>query len=707
MNREIKVNQTLHGYENGHRLLTSSKKFPKNIERKLLILSDLSGSSSTKGFETYISGYPLNEIYSYAISKTWYAPEMDRPGCVWTHTLIIENLHLEWITREIIREFKKPKGLQNLSSYRKLISIYPSDNLHDNLDLNVYKDLLCEILNNLYSNSSKPIYLVSNNSDDFETLILNVWNQQWPYLKETFSLCSGSIASRKNNGKQFDLQIIPKKNYGKIKRNSDDGIFIDPINLSINKEYPSWVKTAVTDLIYRENNHSLKNFLKDVGNEKNNGRAEFSKYSIAYKILDEFNTSQITFYNLVDEVGELFPLPSEGKLLKSCLFISNFEGSKYISKNIGHKDILSALCKTDYYHAYDQKTLGIEEKATALWKTSRKNAVELAQDLISTNINPIGESFLIGISKVISDADLESVLNANRNLFQIFLQYNPLLASSTYIWKSELISTRDIFNLLISSPNLNPTSSIKIINAILDSGVTNIASEVIQHFKIDAIEILLNWILFSEQSISKGMWMDSLRSYPSLILDWVSKSDNVENDIMIEAFNLVNPNTADLSSINFDIWNRLSNSSFEGVGRRKLIKIMSLLLAISLSKKSMRYADIVKKSFMIVYSAAMDDSLEYESWRYLSRYLPDLGLWRSWDKCESLRRGLIHSYVTYNWPKQDLLETIDDHEAFKKLVIFARGKRDYKTYLRKLYEDINTGELSASHIQQQVLSDYL
>ncbi len=41
------------------------------------------------GFEEYVTGYPLIDASFYAFARTWYAPEMERPGCVWTHTLLI------------------------------------------------------------------------------------------------------------------------------------------------------------------------------------------------------------------------------------------------------------------------------------------------------------------------------------------------------------------------------------------------------------------------------------------------------------------------------------------------------------------------------------------------------------------------------------------------------------------------------------------
>src|SRR4051812_32249633 len=86
---KIVIEQALHGYLNGHQLLSSSKDFSIEEKKILLYQSDLSGSNVDDEFKTYITGYPMAKAGFYAFSKTWYANEMKRPGCVWTHTLLI------------------------------------------------------------------------------------------------------------------------------------------------------------------------------------------------------------------------------------------------------------------------------------------------------------------------------------------------------------------------------------------------------------------------------------------------------------------------------------------------------------------------------------------------------------------------------------------------------------------------------------------
>ena len=104
------LHQLLHGYAEGHRLLEGSFTLQDDLTRLMLRMSDLSGSSMVTGFEDYITGYPLASINAYALAKTWYAPEMPRPGCVWTHTLVIPSQVLTEIPslRILLALFKRP-----------------------------------------------------------------------------------------------------------------------------------------------------------------------------------------------------------------------------------------------------------------------------------------------------------------------------------------------------------------------------------------------------------------------------------------------------------------------------------------------------------------------------------------------------------------------------------------------------------------------
>jgi len=75
----IVVQQALHGYGDGHRLLAGSASLQTPDARAMLVLSDTSGASAKLPLEGYLTGYPLSKSGKYVLARTWAAPEVSRP----------------------------------------------------------------------------------------------------------------------------------------------------------------------------------------------------------------------------------------------------------------------------------------------------------------------------------------------------------------------------------------------------------------------------------------------------------------------------------------------------------------------------------------------------------------------------------------------------------------------------------------------------
>lgn len=103
------IHQALHGYSQGHNRLASSFPLSAQDDDKMKMLSDWSEYSGSKD-NSYITTYPLSDSRHYVIAKSWYADDMERPGCVWTHSLIIDldNLDEKFDFRLLAGLFKRP-----------------------------------------------------------------------------------------------------------------------------------------------------------------------------------------------------------------------------------------------------------------------------------------------------------------------------------------------------------------------------------------------------------------------------------------------------------------------------------------------------------------------------------------------------------------------------------------------------------------------
>src|SRR5260370_33944275 len=204
------IHQSLHGYSEGHRLLESSFKLPDDLTRLMLRMSDLSGPSIVRGFEEYITGYPLASINAYALAKTWYASEMPRPGCVWTHTLVIPIQTLSMIPSLItlVELFKRPRCEAIRGQYSDDLTI---DDVYSAkiISPDVMSAMTLGQLFWSYYENRGPSVLAAQTSKEFEQIIFALWSQQWPRLKCEFTFSTCSLSPRKMIDLTFHVQFVP------------------------------------------------------------------------------------------------------------------------------------------------------------------------------------------------------------------------------------------------------------------------------------------------------------------------------------------------------------------------------------------------------------------------------------------------------------------------------------------------------------------
>ena len=84
----MRVEQTLHGYREGHHLLTSSVALTDEEGWTLEQLSDLSGQLELdEDFDHFHTAYPAGRWF--VVARTWHDREADRRGTVLTHSLLL------------------------------------------------------------------------------------------------------------------------------------------------------------------------------------------------------------------------------------------------------------------------------------------------------------------------------------------------------------------------------------------------------------------------------------------------------------------------------------------------------------------------------------------------------------------------------------------------------------------------------------------
>ncbi|AZO30810.1 hypothetical protein [Mesorhizobium sp. M1B.F.Ca.ET.045.04.1.1] len=200
-----RIDQAVFGYFNGHRQLASSISLSSLDSYELAAASDLAPGSQLDPDQSYLTGLTLPDSKKYALIRTWLAPEMARPGCVWSHVLILgrDVLSTQADLTVLNRMFRRPADYQQDESLSIRIPVSrrakgPS----------ARKDVIEQVLAACYSKSLLSPTSISD--EDREHAILAVWSQQWPRLRGTFSFRSiPSTADFKGQSFHFQTNTSP------------------------------------------------------------------------------------------------------------------------------------------------------------------------------------------------------------------------------------------------------------------------------------------------------------------------------------------------------------------------------------------------------------------------------------------------------------------------------------------------------------------
>ena len=196
-NNPFLIDQALFGYSDGHRQLASSLRLSSREMYDLAAVSDLAAGVSLRGDESYLTGLPLRGPQLYALIRTWAAPEMPRPGCVWSHVLLLNQSTL--VTQQdlssLVFLFKRPQK-EAKGAFDSPVHIgHPNGPQGNDCAIEQNYSLIEKIIGQIYRGRIAVIGADWRQSE-IEAAVLSVWSQQWPKLREQFRFRTAVISGR-------------------------------------------------------------------------------------------------------------------------------------------------------------------------------------------------------------------------------------------------------------------------------------------------------------------------------------------------------------------------------------------------------------------------------------------------------------------------------------------------------------------------------
>jgi GTPase-associated protein 1 len=249
-------------YDGGHRLLATSLRLPNEVASLLLLHSDLVPGLNPGRIDGYWTGIPLPVARLYALMRTWPAPEIPRPSCVWTHAVLIAMTDMARFPDLAVLEsvFVRPGISADYIASATTLTIAPGSVGAIPRSSPSPQDSL-KIVRALYA--PRSVGIVSDDNERLDSAIFAVWSQQWPRLRRAFSFRTAGFVADSSNSARFDLQVI-REPVSSVPLLQDDA----------SGQPTDWENVAIDDLL-RPESSDFRRFLWRYGSDLRHGRDRY------------------------------------------------------------------------------------------------------------------------------------------------------------------------------------------------------------------------------------------------------------------------------------------------------------------------------------------------------------------------------------------------------------------------------------------------
>lgn len=665
-NDEVWIDQTLHGYSSGHRLLTGSAKLADAEARTMLVLSDASGGRFIDQDHGYLTGYPLPGASKYVVSRTWRATEMTRPGCVWTHSLLIGFADLARLTSAegLLSALRRPyPSIADFDTKLRLPlgSGLPASTRHAGADA---------LVNALYLNPASKIEMKGGDPAEDEELLLAIWLQQWPRLRRSFRFCSSVGADRSTEGAAFDVQVTGSGS-------APGRAVVAGSHPVVPSSVDPRLEGAVHDL---RAPGDLRSFLRKVGGDVPGGRSAMIALCQLHDVLERAGRHETSYSAALDA----FDLLGSGQARAARAIV-----------------LEQALSDID---DVDERTFGficqsmVEDEAIldpgsarrvggALWRRSPMDfAVSLSDE------GPIGQAAKAAAESMNIEALADGVVA------------EPMIASRLVLVRSDLLATRRFWQA--SLPDVNAMLQVvdeqneeTVLKAIVASARADAASAVVRRFG-SARTLMAIGQATTVQAASWSEWLDWIARDPAP-LGLPLSSGRLARELIIGLSQRIDPDIVP-NDYGDDPW--LIAAQAEGRrGAPEEKRFAAFLLARALGSRSRSPAELLRIAFDRVHGSLGDGSMPYEGWQIVERCLPWPMPWGEWDKCGRVREAVTAKFVDYDLSPEIFSRLTDSGSAFHRMAEIAAKTKTGRRYLDRVRKAIRNEPEEFMHSRAKMI----
>jgi hypothetical protein len=660
----LKVHQVLHGYSDGHRLISGSLSLSSAEARTMVVMSDLSGAGVRPRLSGYLTGYPLESGGRYVLARTWAAPEMPRPGCVWTHSLVIENADLATMksSDDLLAAFRRPSGVNPRTDYANPIEL-PAAQPRPQI---VHDHRARSLVNALYGAPGELVVASAEEPLEDEELLLAIWMQQWPRLRRAFGFCTLAGMDRSGKGVRLDVQLVPDLDRGSRSR-FPGAVLPQDVN-------PENALAALLRDLEGADDTKLREFLRRSGGDVDGGRRAMVPLCRLHASLFSGGAP-----DLAAAVGALGALDDLGK--SQARSVRSMVVRRAIDEidDLGD-DVFDFVLDSVQDGAALNPVPGSERLGASLW---RRSPIRFFDTIDA------GGTFGERLTDVLRSLPAGDLIRG--------LEVGPEFASRVVAVRPDLMEHADFWRAPVRGleflEELDADRAVAVAPALIEAEVQAAASIMVPRLDAAALVPILEGI--SEGPVLDA-WLKELANHPNRVAAVLASGKLSRRRSLAALARQMNPDAVP-NDYGDDPWLVAVRAAAGRLDQRDDDFLAAFLMSRALGSRSRSRAELVRQSYSVVYRALEQSRLPQETeslvtWRLV------WGGWFHWDNCSRLRETVVELFVDRHLDPETFGRLTNDGGLATSLIDEAarsgRGRR-YLGEVRKALKDVQANGIRA------------
>lgn len=605
--------QFLFGYDQGHSLIAGSDQLSARTEALLSRYSDAVPGIDFETMEQYWTGLPIN-ANEYALISTWPAPEMPRPGCVWSHVVLLDRRAIESMTdfnslRPIFRQPSKPK---NYDHYRAPASI---EARHEQIrDHHVSREALIQGLRAVYDPEAEGFADLLQT--DHDNVAFKIWSQQWPALRHAFRF----------NTAQQNWHVSGASSEYWLQFKSSHR------SRSLSASIPSWIAELYDAF---ETEHPLRELLRNAGPELPPVQSSVRLLARLFAFTKGADLDRDL--RAIKFAARELPSPSDGQHLKEWLVKETLR-LRDTEQVLSLVNFLITDSKAD---AFPNLEIFLQSKLGDVWRSEAAtlfNLMELTQGTQSKRRQAMAQLLAMEAPHdVLADGSDDGPSNGK----VVLARLRPEL-----LLEADLLSmpTDLILKFLDISLNHNERVTEYLIAELLRRPLTAECYPLFEEAKEEFVRVLLTL-------------MPTLSAEKTVHADWKKEFHALASEIIARALSTYITTTPVCNVLEFlswpqdpetvgdaEVWKQFLSKAKEDAPLKLQQHLYATILNIAFADKKSASIDLFEQVAPSIYewlrASALDDVVRYQVLKNVGHYF----LVSFWDYCLRFKRSLQHAY---------------------------------------------------------------